>query len=121
MKWAEPACGHRLSLSMHVERSGAPQFVALALVSQAAIVSAMETAATRAGGFRQARIAGELITGVTAWYGAVMALGPPLVLGSASPRRREILERLGLPHVVVAPSADETVLPGEGAEAYLAR
>jgi septum formation protein len=50
-----------------------------------------------------------------------VVLGPPLVLGSASPRRREILERLGLPHVVVAPSADETVLPGEGAEAYLAR
>jgi septum formation protein len=44
-----------------------------------------------------------------------------LILGSASPRRREILERLGLAHIVVAPSADETVLSGEGAEAYLAR
>jgi septum formation protein len=45
----------------------------------------------------------------------------PLVLGSASPRRREILDRLGLAHVVVAPSADETVLAGEGVAPYLAR
>jgi len=45
----------------------------------------------------------------------------PLVLGSASPRRRELLERLGVPHAVVAPSADETVLPGEGVARYLAR
>jgi septum formation protein len=45
----------------------------------------------------------------------------PLVLGSASPRRREILARLGLAHVVVAPSVDETVLAGEGVAPYLAR
>jgi nucleoside triphosphate pyrophosphatase len=45
----------------------------------------------------------------------------PLVLGSASPRRREILSRLGLEYAVVAPSADETVLAGEGAAPYLAR
>jgi septum formation protein len=44
-----------------------------------------------------------------------------LVLGSASPRRREILERLGLEHVVVAPSVDETVLPGEDVVAYVTR
>jgi septum formation protein len=56
-----------------------------------------------------------------AWYGAVVAEGPSLVLGSASPRRREILERLGVAHVVVAPSADETVLAGEGVAPYLAR
>ncbi len=48
-------------------------------------------------------------------------MAAPLVLGSASPRRREILTRLGLAHVVVAPSADETVLAGEGAATYLAR
>jgi septum formation protein len=44
-----------------------------------------------------------------------------LVLGSASPRRREILERVGVPHVIVVGSADETVLPGELAPSYLAR
>lgn len=44
-----------------------------------------------------------------------------LVLGSASPRRREILERVGVAHVVVAGSADETVLPDEPARAYLTR
>jgi septum formation protein len=48
-------------------------------------------------------------------------VSPTLVLGSASPRRREILSRLGIAHVVVAPSVDETVLPGEAAGAYLAR
>jgi septum formation protein len=46
---------------------------------------------------------------------------PGLVLGSASPRRREILERLGIEHVVVAPCADETVLSGERVDDYLAR
>jgi len=51
----------------------------------------------------------------------VVATGPSIVLGSASPRRREILERLGLAHVVVAPDADEAVLPGEGVAPYLAR
>jgi septum formation protein len=45
----------------------------------------------------------------------------PLVLGSASPRRREILERVRVPHVVVAGDADETVLAGEAPLAYLTR
>jgi septum formation protein len=44
-----------------------------------------------------------------------------LVLGSASPRRHELLERLGIAHVVVVPSADESVLPGEAVADYLAR
>ena len=45
----------------------------------------------------------------------------PLVLGSGSPRRREILTSLRVPHVVLAGQADETVEDGEEAEAYLAR
>lgn len=45
----------------------------------------------------------------------------PLVLGSGSPRRREILTSLRVPHVVLAGQADETVHPGEAADAYLAR
>jgi septum formation protein len=47
--------------------------------------------------------------------------GSPLVLGSASPRRREILTRLGVAHVVVAAEADETVRAGEEVAAYLDR
>jgi septum formation protein len=45
----------------------------------------------------------------------------PLVLGSASPRRREILSTLGIAHVVVSGDADEAVRPGENVEDYLPR
>ncbi len=45
----------------------------------------------------------------------------PLVLGSGSPRRREILESLGVPFVVVVADADESVRVGESAAAYLER
>jgi septum formation protein len=45
----------------------------------------------------------------------------PLLLGSASPRRREILTTLGLPLRVAPPVVDESVLPGEGPLDYLAR
>jgi septum formation protein len=38
---------------------------------------------------------------------------PLLVLASASPRRAAILTALGIPFRTVAPSVDETVLPGE--------
>ena len=44
----------------------------------------------------------------------------PLVLGSTSRYRRELLERLRLPFDVAAPDVDETPLPGE-APAALAR
>lgn len=37
----------------------------------------------------------------------------PLVLGSTSPYRRELLGRLGLPFEVAAPGVDEAALPGE--------
>lgn len=45
----------------------------------------------------------------------------PLILGSGSPRRREILARAGVPFVVVVGDASEDVLPGEAAGDYLAR
>jgi septum formation protein len=45
----------------------------------------------------------------------------PLLLGSASPRRRDILASLGLPFVVLAADIVEDVLPGETPEPYLER
>src|SRR5262249_28493585 len=45
----------------------------------------------------------------------------PLLLGSASPRRREILATLGLPLRVAATAVDETPLPAEAPLDYLAR
>lgn len=45
----------------------------------------------------------------------------PLVLGSGSPRRRELISALGLPFQVLAADIDETELAGEGATAYLER
>lgn len=44
-----------------------------------------------------------------------------LLLGSGSPRRREILESLGISFVVRPAGADETVHAGEGPDAYLVR
>jgi septum formation protein len=45
----------------------------------------------------------------------------PLVLGSASPRRREILRTLGIAHRVVPANVDEAVGPGESVAEYLPR
>jgi septum formation protein len=42
-------------------------------------------------------------------------MGHPLILASASPRRREIIGRLGLPFLVDASSVDETPYEGEPA------
>jgi septum formation protein len=44
-----------------------------------------------------------------------------LVLASQSPRRRELLEVLGIPFSVVVSAADETVQPGESPEDYVVR
>ena len=44
-----------------------------------------------------------------------------LILGSTSPYRRELLQRLRLPFEVVAPQVDETPLPGEAPRALAAR
>ncbi len=45
----------------------------------------------------------------------------PLVLGSASPRRREILQSLHVPHVVFVAVVDEDLLPSETPDDYLVR
>jgi septum formation protein len=45
----------------------------------------------------------------------------PLVLASASPRRRELLQQLGVPHEVLAVDVDETPLAGEAAQQLVTR
>jgi septum formation protein len=45
----------------------------------------------------------------------------PVVLGSTSPYRRELLERLRIPFVVSAPGVDETPHPGEAPQALARR
>ncbi|MDC8784089.1 Maf family nucleotide pyrophosphatase [Roseateles koreensis] len=45
----------------------------------------------------------------------------PLILGSTSRYRRELLQRLGLPFEVCAPDVDESPLPGETPAALAAR
>jgi septum formation protein len=45
----------------------------------------------------------------------------PIVLASASPRRRQLLEMLRIPFRVVAPEVDERVRPGEPPDAYVRR
>lgn len=51
----------------------------------------------------------------------MISAASPLVLGSASPRRRELLAGLGLPLRVAPADVDESVQPGEAPEAYLER
>lgn len=47
---------------------------------------------------------------------------PPLILASTSPRRRDLLARLGVvPDRIVAPDIDESPLPGELPRAYALR
>lgn len=46
---------------------------------------------------------------------------PPLLLASASPRRRELLAALGVPFEVAPADVDETPLPGETPEATAER
>ena len=46
---------------------------------------------------------------------------PVLRLASASPRRRQLLELIGVPHVVTPADIDETPLPAEAATAYVTR
>lgn len=45
----------------------------------------------------------------------------PLVLASHSPRRKELLEKLGLPYLVLEADIDETFLPGESIEGSVQR
>lgn len=46
---------------------------------------------------------------------------PVLRLASASPRRRQLLELIGVPHVVTPSDIDETLLPGEEGGIYVCR
>ena len=46
---------------------------------------------------------------------------PRVVLASASPRRRELLTLIGIPHEVRPADVDESLLPGEPARAYVER
>ena len=46
---------------------------------------------------------------------------PVLCLASMSPRRRELLAQIGVPHSVVAAHVDESVLPAEPPAEYVAR
>jgi septum formation protein len=50
-----------------------------------------------------------------------MSERPDLLLASASPRRRELLERVGVSLRVSAPNVDETPYPGEVATDYVRR
>lgn len=47
--------------------------------------------------------------------------GRPLILASASPRRRQLLEMLGLEFRVIVPDVDETRSTGEPPERYVVR
>ena len=51
----------------------------------------------------------------------MLSEGEPLLLASGSPRRREILANLGVPTLVTTVDVDESVLAGEGPDAYLVR
>jgi septum formation protein len=44
-----------------------------------------------------------------------------LILASSSPRRRELLEKLGLEFEILAPDVDERALPGEEPEEHVCR
>ena len=46
---------------------------------------------------------------------------PPIILASASPRRRELLARVGIDFQVVPSNADETLLEDETPEAHVIR
>ncbi|MDD4914821.1 MAG: Maf family protein [Methylococcales bacterium] len=46
---------------------------------------------------------------------------PQLILASASPRRSELLNQIGIRHIVSAVEVDETPLPDESAPAYVQR
>jgi septum formation protein len=47
--------------------------------------------------------------------------GPPIVLASLSPRRRQLLEQIGLAFDVLPADLDESALPGEDAVSHVER
>ncbi len=48
-------------------------------------------------------------------------MNPPVVLASASPRRRELLRLVGIEHMVIPTDIDETHRPGEAPAVYAER
>ena len=46
---------------------------------------------------------------------------PPLILASSSPRRRELLNQIGMAYQVIVADIDESVRPGEDAGDYVCR
>lgn len=46
---------------------------------------------------------------------------PPIILGSSSPFRQQLLDRLGLAYSTVSPDVDETGVPGETPAGLVAR
>ena len=50
-----------------------------------------------------------------------MSLSPVLRLASASPRRRELLAQIGVPHTVAVADVDEATRPGEPVAQYVER
>src|SRR5437868_5478077 len=90
-----PACGQKVSASMQPLVSTASQFPAMARVGNDK---------RKRNGHARRTIARTL-----SWHRKPCTNeNMRLVLGSASPRRREILAQLGLTFDVVAPTIDET-------------
>jgi septum formation protein len=50
-----------------------------------------------------------------------MSMSPVLRLASASPRRRELLAQIGVPHAIAAPEVDESARHGEAVAEYVER
>lgn len=55
------------------------------------------------------------------WVPTLISEQQPLILGSASPRRRELLRALGIAYVVRTVEIDESPAPQEAAEKYVER
>jgi len=49
------------------------------------------------------------------------SLQPVVCLASVSPRRRELLTQIGVPHIIIAADIDETTHPGELPRDYVTR
>jgi septum formation protein len=53
--------------------------------------------------------------------GSAQSRAPLVCLASVSPRRRELLAQIGVPHTVVGADIDESVRPGEAPRDYVLR
>lgn len=53
--------------------------------------------------------------------GSLNSLAPVVCLASISPRRRELLTQIGVPHIVIGADIDETAHPGEAPRDYVLR